>query len=351
MFIIYEHGGIVNTKETDLVERAIATALSKLITNSIKLTININSELGIDGLLTVSYLDSPKIDYVIEVKKYIQSLAFLSVSNNNFNKNTILITEFLSESIIEYLLSNKIQFIDTAGNIYLENKFFLIQSTGKPRPKMLSVPQVSRAFSKKGLIVGFHFLLNEELLNRSYRFISEITGVSLGSLKWIFYHLKNEGFIVINNSNKKELINKKDFLSKWITAYQEKLRPSLIVGKYRFAKQEDRKKYLEILENQNDSLWGSEPAAEVIDGYLKSKVFTIYSDQSESSLVKGFKLINDPNGDIEIVRKFWKSEFLPVAKSTKTVPLILIYADLIISGYSRNLEVAERLREKYDLFN
>ena len=56
------------------------------------------------------------------------------------------------------------------------------------------------------------------------------------------------------------------------------------------------------------------------------------------------KIKKDPNGDIEILRVFWKFETDELDKNT--VPPLLIYADLLATGDARNIETARMIYEK-----
>ena len=84
--------------------------------------------------------------------------------------------------------------------------------------------------------------------------------------------------------------------------------------------------------------WGGEVGANKIDGYLEPGVFDIYTDIPAANLLKTGMVMQNQNGEIRIYQKFWKWE-----TDNQLVPLILIYADLIGSGNSRCLEMAERL--------
>lgn len=69
---------------------------------------------------------------------------------------------------------------------------------------------------------------------------------------------------------------------------------------------------------------------------LKPEKFTIYSNKELPVIARSLNLVPDPDGNVEVVQKFWHDE-----ESDKTiVPALLIYADLINSGFGRNIEIA-----------
>jgi hypothetical protein len=59
--------------------------------------------------------------------------------------------------------------------------------------------------------------------------------------------------------------------------------------------------------------------------------------------MKKYRLVPDKLGDIKVYLKFWKG----VAGDVKTVPPLLVYADLIGTGERRNLQTAERIYDEY----
>jgi hypothetical protein len=86
------------------------------------------------------------------------------------------------------------------------------------------------------------------------------------------------------------------------------------------------------------TLWGGECAASILTKNLFPAHYTIYSENAWQAVGKSLKLVTDDNGKIEILRLFYHE-----SKAGKTVSPLLVYADLMGSGDSRNLEIAETL--------
>ena len=89
-------------------------------------------------------------------------------------------------------------------------------------------------------------------------------------------------------------------------------------------------------------------AAALLTKHLKPQQFTIYLDMHApgalNEIVGQFRLRKDKQGAIEIVQPFWELDKLEVTRGI--VPLPLVYADLLVSGDPRNIEVASLLLEK-----
>jgi len=57
-------------------------------------------------------------------------------------------------------------------------------------------------------------------------------------------------------------------------------------------------------------------------------------------------LQRDPNGDIELLSRFWKFDQWE-KKALHTAPPLLVYADLVSTAADRNLETAEIIYEQH----
>ncbi len=60
-------------------------------------------------------------------------------------------------------------------------------------------------------------------------------------------------------------------------------------------------------------------------------------------IIKRYQLAPDKNGDIKVYLKFWKF----TEELLKTVPTLLVYADLINSNDRRCIQTAERIYDEY----
>ncbi|MFN7524858.1 MAG: hypothetical protein ACK5RD_17300, partial [Aphanizomenon sp.] len=105
-----------------------------------------------DGLLTI-YTPHNQLKYIVEIKAPIT----LDTVDTNINyihhlqeklsngKRTLLITDTLSDEVLDLLLENNIEFIDTTGNIYLNNSslYILVRSSSTQRKKLLSASKIT----------------------------------------------------------------------------------------------------------------------------------------------------------------------------------------------------------------
>lgn len=89
-------------------------------------------------------------------------------------------------------------------------------------------------------------------------------------------------------------------------------------------------------------LISGEPAAAVITGTLRPGTAAFYGEKIETRLLLDQRLRADPNGNVEIIHKFWNFD----AETPGLAPLILIYADLLAIGDARCLEAAKVIYDR-----
>jgi hypothetical protein len=140
----------------------------------------------------------------------------------------------------------------------------------------------------------------------------------------------------------KKLLNKEELLKRWVLEYTEKMRPKLLLGRFRGHEDWWQGKIL----NPDLAQWGGETAAARMTQYLKPQIVTVYTakDNLETFLIEN-RLRKDINGDIEILGRFWKP--IPAHQYEDTVHPILVYADLLATDNQRNVETAKVIYERH----
>lgn len=293
-----------------------------------------------DGELVIKtndYETGLKADYKREIKKH--NLVQILDLKARYD-DLIVLADIIYPEIKDTLKKNNINYIDGAGNMYLRTKNLYCYIKGN-RNEIPEDKFKGRLFGKGGLKIIFALLVNEDLLNEPYRIIADKTETALGTVTYIMKELMTNGYTIFINKNVLKLKNKKDLMDRWITGYEDKLKKTLFTGKFRFKNNE----WMNIKFESNKTLWGGEPATEILTNYLNPQIFTIYTKEETKDLTRNYHLIPDTNGNINIYKIFWNFEYAKVNKNT--VPPLLIYADLLNTGENRNLEVAKLIYEKY----
>lgn len=253
-------------------------------------------------------------------------------NQENSNSNIVFIAKYISKSSAHTLKENGLNYIDASGNAFIRMNEIFICIEGKKADKYDK--EQSRAFQEAGLKLILLLLSKKESLNYSYRELSEKTDISIGSISNIINELEDLNF-VLRTKEKRVIKNKKDLIERWVIAYNEVLKPRVLRKKMKFLKTP----LFDNIKNEADrktAFWGGEPAAAILTSNLRPQQFILYSNQELSSLAKHFKLTPSPDGDMEICELFWKFD-----TNGLTAPPLIVYADLISSGFERNIEMAK----------
>jgi hypothetical protein len=261
----------------------------------------------------------------------------------------LLVADYINPKMAEILREQRVQFIDTVGNAYLDMPPVYVLVTGKRVPKQKAglpkgVP--NRAFDSTGLKVIFAFLCRPELVAATYREIAEAAGVALGTVGWVINGLKETGFIFeYGKKKRRELIEHRRLLDRWVETYPERLRPKLFFGDF-YTDKPDWWKNFDI--QAFHGYWGEEIAAAYYTHHLKPAVSTVYLPKEDKSrFLAQTRLKPTPEGRfqetgrVKLYKAFWRNT--PLTADAGLVPPVLAYADLIASADPRNQEAARMI--------
>ena len=289
---------------------------------------------SIDGVLE---LDNSKVIYALpaEYKKEIKPFHLIALKDlKETNKNLIVLSEQIFPTIRDRLREMGINYIDSTGNCFIQinDWHFLIDGLRAPSKKSVQ----KNGFTRTGLILTFHFLNDENYLNTTYRQIAEDYKISLGNVNKIINSLKEQNYIAKGKNKTLRIINRDKLLEQWILEYDEKLKPTLFLGEFRFIN-EYAKDWTKVPLGVN-SQWGGEPAGDLLTNYLQPAELTLYTKENSMDLIKKLK-IAPGKGNLKIYSRFWMFN----DKRPNVVPTILVYADLVNTGDPRNIETAKML--------
>ena len=290
----------------------------------------------LDGLLKV-VINRKEYVFNVEVKKELRQYQLLHLDKLRRRlKNLIIIAEQIYPKIKEQLRELEIPYLETNGNFFLqtENCFCFID-TNKKVP--VRKEKANRAFTKTGLIIVFHLLNNPELVNRKQREIADIAGVALGNIPQVLNGLKETGYLLNLKRGNYVWEKKEELINRWVNGYATELRPRLKIGTY--ALKEDWQK-IEL--DTAKTVWGGEPAADLLTNYLRPEKFLLYTKERNPDLIRKYKFMPKEEGELEAFDMFWDN-----TKEETVAPPLLIYADLMITGGKRNVETAQLIYNEY----
>ncbi|MEX1198171.1 MAG: type IV toxin-antitoxin system AbiEi family antitoxin [Pseudohongiellaceae bacterium] len=305
-----------------------------------------------DGLL---YLNEADVVLVAWVKKWVahvpvgvllDRMARLSEPGKG-----ILLADHVNPELAVKLKAAGVQFLDSAGNAFLRQPPLYVYITGrKPtRPLTTGATTAGRAFQPSGLKVVYAFLSNRELVNGTYREIAGQTGVALGTIGWVIRDLVEQGYLEERGRmRKRDWLRYDALLDKWVEAYPQKLRGKQLLGYFA----SDREMWWkQVRPEAYGAVWGGEIAAAEYTQYLNPVRATLYIPKMQMGrFLKDERLrkakaveIEWPHATVELLEPFWK----PGEDHGRLANPVLVYADLIASGDSRNIETAQKLRDQY----
>ena len=271
-----------------------------------------------------------------QIKAQLQTL----INEKYAGYHPLLVTGFATPELADECRKLGLPFIDTAGNLYLRTANYLADVRGKARPDH-AFKNEYRANKPAGLKITFALLCRPELADAKYREIAKFAQVALGAIGPVLNDLAQRAYLR-KGKLANTLVKRKELLNEWVTYYPANLRPTLHPQRY----QADRTLLLQTDLGQFGAYWGGEYAAEQLTHYLKAERFTIYAQgAAPPGLMTKARMRLATDGNTEILRAFWHPEL--VEQPAKTVPTLLVYADLMATGDPRNLETAKEFYERF----
>jgi len=297
----------------------------------------------VDATLRIHFPAGP-VEFWVEVKPAINNIAVAQIAHRSGADRAkhLLATRYVYPQLAGALRELHIQFIDTAGNAFIEGPPVFIQIEGHRRRVVAGEAREEGILGRAGLRLAFALMCRRELWTATYRDIAKAARVALGTAAGVMKDLKAQGYLVEYDGQQRRLIRQKELFRRWMTAYAEKVRPRNVMGRYKGTRPE---LWREADIQQLDAQWGGEVAAYRLTHYLKPEVTTIYTRRPNNDLILDLKLRQDKEGDIELRERFW--DFQTIEPDPTVVPPLLVYADLVATGDPRNIETAKMIYDGY----
>ena len=262
----------------------------------------------------------------------------------------LLVTAHVNDRQAGLLRAAGVHFIDTAGNVFLDAPGLCLWVTGRRIARSTASNDRTRAFHPSGIQLLFALLTDphldseapgKALVSRPYRDISAATGIARSTIGWIMADLIRQGLVIAQEDDARILVERKRILEQWIQGYTDRLRPRLVIERYRPTRGDWwRTARLE------SGLWSGEVAAALLTGDLKPGTATIFGASPSHAFVLDHGLQKDPQGTVEFLKPFWRETAVPAAAKHCVHPL-LVYADLMSIDDDRTHEAAQAVYDRY----
>lgn len=285
------------------------------------------------------YIRDKTLKYIVDARSELRLQQVPKLLGQNDARGRIVIAHKIYPDAKDELVANEIAYIESNGNVFIPgDDLYIWVDTNKPRAtKKVSA---NRAFTKTGLKVVFHLLMNEAYLDMSYRQLATETGTSLGNITNVINALKGLGFVVEDASGKLKLNQKKQLAEKWTDLYEHELKPAIEIGTFRFENDRELQNWRRLPLEPRTTAWSGEPGGHLMTGQLKPTQLTLYSLLNRDDLGRQYNLVRDPKGYIKVYRKFWNYD---KHRNAHIAPPLLVYADLVNSGNIANIAAANHI--------
>ena len=251
----------------------------------------------------------------------------------------LLVAPYMTEAMAEECRRIDLPFADAAGNLFLRTGTTLLYIVGRPRPDHMRRAQ--KGVTPAGMKVIFALLCKPELAGMAYRQIGAAAQVALGAVGPVLQDLETRGFLGRRGKGTTTLERAEELMREWVVEYPAILRPKLNGRRYTA----DRNRTLDLDLKPLGAYWGGEVAAERLTRYLKAEHLLIYMRGEVKPLLIQGRMRLEADGDTEILDAFWNPEL--DRTENPLAPPLLVYADLMMTGDTRNLETAKILYEQY----
>lgn len=303
-----------------------------------------------DGLLR---LGKPLGDYLLVVRRAVTPAQVGAIAAHMKGLPdplpALLVADHVTPGVAAALRERDVQFIDRAGNAWLQrDDNALIWMTGN-RPKDERAHRPVGLFRDRALRVIFPLLCMPDAVNATFRDIAAWAGVALGTVANTLEELEHLGFLR-KVKRHRFLENRAELMRRWVEAYPQQLRPRLKPQRFKVHYPGWTHEFPHYGYERRNLWLGGEGAAAVLTNFLHPGLITVYGEPELPVLAKELRLAKDDNGDLELLPRFWNFEvpaFDPLCEEQRFCPPLLIYADLLRTGEARQLDAAAIIKEKY----
>ncbi|AFZ59407.1 hypothetical protein H6G54_07555 [Anabaena cylindrica FACHB-243] len=356
-----------------------------------------------DGLLTI-YTPHNKLKYVVEIKSPVtldtldSTINYLNHLNQQLSngQRTLLVTDVLSDAVVNELLEINLEFIDTTGNIYLNNSslYILVRSSSTQSKKILSAPNITTSTLKVAYALlqdpsilqyhNFDYDL-EQIVNVAgidstivkpsvLKKIANAASVDYQTVKGSLETLYQLNYLQRQRSGTYRIENYTKLFERWEMGYIENLRPELLIGT--FSRRENinidlndiSKEIIKLAQIKQLTIGGKvldpitiggevldlitiggELGAAMVTGYLQPIRMTIHiPEECNYRVITTMLHLNpDPKGNIIILKQFGNKNQPKYSLYEYVADPLLIHAELSLNPDTRLKETAKRLYEKY----
>jgi hypothetical protein len=235
--------------------------------------------------------------------------------------------------------------MDEVGNCHLEiPPATMIHVVGRPRMRPLS----RTGLSLNGYRVLLALLVAPDLAKATIRELAKEAGVSKTTAGDALVALTDMGFL--HDTSNGKVLDHRHLLDRWVAGYADRLRPSLLLARYRPADKD-----LHSLQVKGEDAlrrrgvrwaYSGGAAAERLTGHYRGETTTIHLERPVPELAHELRLAPSDEGSVTVLMTPGPVIFEHMP-SPGIAPAALVYAELLAEGGERAREAAELVRKQY----
>ncbi len=313
---------------------------------------------GLDGEI-VLHTNMGRLTYFYEVKQRLSlpRLEHLRLHLSQYARKAkarpLLFADYVPPRLAERLIAEEVDFVDEAGNIYINCPGKLYIHFQGARPKHPPEARTGRLNQPSGLQVVFVLLADPQAVSMPYRELAKVGGVALGSIAWIVHELKGKGYLEQKGRDEWTLLRRRELLDLWVGGYGDRLRRKFLIGRFQPSERNLDQTLTRLQEEAKARrlVWALTGgfAADRLTRYFRGDQLSVFVSEWPAELMKKLKWLPSIHGPVAIFKQFSplviferKQPFeIPVAHP------LLVYAELVYQGRERELEAAKSIYDRY----
>lgn len=257
----------------------------------------------------------------------------------------LLMAPAISGPLGDQLAQSGVQFVDLAGNCFVQIGDRVARIQGKRAPKV----RRSRGIRTAGYKVLFALLAEPRLLSESLRTIAAEAGTSRQAVVDMLERLVEEGFAVQARRSRHWVVERRsEAIDLWVSGYKTLVRPSLEIGTYRLA--QNKPEAVEtalsraLIGRCEFRFGGTAGAFRLVEHYRGDRT-VVHLANIPTDLVRLLHAMPSPEGQLVLLHTPG-----PVALRGPTPEAahpLLVYSELLADRDPRAAETARLVHERY----
>lgn len=290
-------------------------------------------------------IDDKRIHLVAHIRRTVEKIGQLGAIKTSLEAEGgcgILVTTYLSSNLAEKCRELGVPFLDTAGNAFLALPGVRLFVSGR---KLEATSKLAKGNNPTALKVHLAILTHPGLIAKPFREIARVANCSLTAVQRTIQELIDRKIVRPESTSQGRILEQpRRLLDDWVANYPISMTPRMKVRRFH-CKNSDWWKEVNLV----DAWWGGEVAASIMTKHLQPATQTLLVNEAVfDSVVKymasQYRWQADPRGEIEVYSLL--QELPRQDPWSQCAPAIMVYADLLASLDSRNMETAKVLFEK-----